>query len=92
MKTKTFCTLICAALAIGLVCTADAVDWQFTGATNRTFVAARSGTIAGTFNSVVPAARLADVDSEFDSRLPSIARGDGYNMRTDAAGVLILFR
>ena len=89
---QTFYVLIGIALAVGLARSADAVDWQFTGATNRTFVAARSGTIAGTFNSVVPAVRLADVDGEFDSRLPSVVRSDGYNMRSDAAGALIIFR
>ena len=80
------------ALAVGPARTADAVDWQFTGATNRTFAAAQSCTITGTFNSVVPAMRLADVDGEFDSRLPSAIRSDGYNMRSDAAGSLIIFR
>ena len=89
---KTLCILIGLVLAIGLARTADAVDWQFTGATNRTFVATRSGTIAGTFNSAVPAVRLADVDGEFDSRLPFAIRSDGYNMRSDAAGSLIIFR
>ena len=80
------------ALAVGLAHIADAVDWQFTGATNRTFVAVQSGVIAGAFNSVVPAVRLAGVDGEFDSRLPSVVRGEGYNMRSDAAGSLIIFR
>ena len=89
---QTFCIVIGAALAVGLARTAEAVDWQFTGATNRTFVAVRSGTIAGTFNSAVPAVRLADVDGEFDSRLPSAIRSDGYNMRSDAAGTMIIFR
>ena len=89
---QTFCIVIGAALAVGLARTAEAVDWQFTGATNRTFVAVRSGTIATEFNSVVPAMRLADVDGEFDSRLPSAIRSDGYNMRSDAAGTMIIFR
>jgi hypothetical protein len=87
-----FYILIGIALTVGIARTADAVDWQFTGATNRTFVAVRSGTIATEFNSVVPAMRLADVDGEFDSRLPSAIRSDGHNMRSDAAGTMIIFR
>ena len=89
---KTLYILIGIVLTVGIARTADAVDWQFTGATNRTFVAVRSGTITGTFNSVVPAVHLADVDGEFDSRIPSVMRSNGYNMRSDAAGSMIIFR
>ena len=89
---QTLYIMVGIALAVGPTRTADAVDWQFTGATNRTFAAARSGTIAGTFNSVVPAVRLTDVDGEFDSRLPSVVQSAGCNMRSDAAGILVIFR
>lgn len=84
--------IICAAMAIGLARTADAVDWQFTGATNRAAVATQSGMIAGEFNSVLSRACTIAVSGEFDSRYPSIVRSDGYNMRSDAAGALIIFR
>ena len=89
---QTFYIVIGAALAVGLPRTADAVDWQFTGATNRTFVAARSSTIATEFNSIVPAACRGDFVGEFDSRIPSAVRSDGYNMRSDAAGSMIILR
>ena len=89
---QTFYNVICAALAVGLARTADAVDWQFTGATNRTFVAVRSGTIATEFNSIVPAACRGDFVGEFDSRIPSAVRSVGHNMRSDAAGTMIIFR
>ena len=89
---QTFCIVIGAALAVGLARTAEAVDWQFTDATNRTFVAVRSGTIATEFNSVVPAARWGDFVGEFDSRIPSAVRSVGHNMRSDAAGTMIIFR
>ena len=55
---------------------ASAVDWQFTGATNRTAVAARTCVIS----------------SEFDSQIPSTVLLSGCNMRSDAVGTLILFR
>ena len=87
-----FYILIGIALTVGIARTADAVDWQFTGATNRTFVAARSGTIATEFNSIVPVARRGDFVGEFDSRLPSAIRSAGYNMRSDAAGIMIILR
>ena len=89
---QTFYIVIGVALAVGLARTADAVDWQFTGATNRTFVAVRSGTIATEFNSVVPAARRGDFVGEFDSRIPNAVVSGGHNMRSDTAGVLIIFR
>ena len=84
--------LALAAVTAGHALSLGAVDWQFTGATNRTFVAVGSGAIAGPFNSVVPAACPADVTGEFDSRLPSAVLSEGYNMRSDAAGTYILFR
>lgn len=89
---QTFYIVIGVALAVGLARTADAVDWQFTGATNRTFVATRSGTIATEFNSVVPAARRGNFVGEFDSRIPAAVRSVGHNMRSDAAGIMIFFR
>ena len=94
---QTFYIVIGVALAFGLARTADAVDWQFTGATNRTAAVtrtcvARSGTIATEFNSVVPAARRGDFVGEFDSRVPSAVRSVGHNMRSDAAGIMIIFR
>ena len=55
---------------------ASAVDWQFTGATNRTAAVTRTCVIS----------------SEFDSQIPSTVRLSGYNMRSDAVGTLILFR
>jgi hypothetical protein len=89
---KTLYILIGLALAVGLARTADAVDWQFTGATNRTFAAASSGTIDSAFNSVIPAELPGDLDGEFDSRLPSVVRSAGYNMRSDKGGLMIIFR
>ena len=73
---QTFYIVIGAALAVGLARTAEAVDWQFTGATNRTAVVARTCVIS----------------SEFDSQIPSTVLLSGYNMRSDAVGTLILFR
>ena len=55
---------------------ASAVDWQFTGATNRTAVVARTCVIS----------------SEFDSQISSTVLLSGCNMRSDAVGTLILFR
>ena len=55
---------------------ASAVDWQFTGATNRTAAVARTCVIS----------------SEFDSQIPSTVLLSGRNMRSDAVGTLILFR
>ena len=83
---------VCAALAVGLALSAGAVDWQFTGATNRTFAAASSGSIDSAFNSVIPAELPGDLDGEFDSRLPSVVRSAGYNMRSDKGGLMIIFR
>ena len=82
----------CAILAVGLALSSGAVDWQFTGATNRTFAASCAGTFAGEFNSNVPGARLSDFEDEFDSRIPNAAVSGGHNMRSDAAGALIIFR
>ena len=55
---------------------ASAVDWQFTGATNRTAAVTRTCAIS----------------SEFDSQIPSTVLLSGYNMRSDAIGTLIQFR
>lgn len=82
----------CAVLAFGLTFPAGGVDWQFTGATNRTFTASCTGSFTGVFNSNVPGARLSDFEGEFDSRIPNAAISGGYNMRSDAAGALIIFR
>ena len=82
----------CAVLAFGLTFPAVGVDWQFTGTTNRTFAASCTGSFTGEFNSNVPGARLSVVEGEFDSRIPNAAVSDGHNMRSDAAGVLIIFR
>lgn len=82
----------CAVLAFGLTFPAGGVDWQFTGATNRTFTASCAGSFAGVFNSNVPGARQSDFEGEFDSRIPNAAVSGGYNMRSDAAGALIIFR
>ena len=82
----------CAVLAVGLTFPAGGVDWQFTGATNRTFTASCAGSFAGAFNSNVPGARQSAFEGEFDSRIPNAAASGGYNMRSDAAGALIIFR
>ena len=66
----------CAIMAAGFVLSANAVDWQFTGATNRTFAASSAAAIAG----------------DFDSRVPNAVVRGGCNMRSDAVGVLIIFR
>ena len=89
---QTFYIVIGAALAVGLPRTADAVDWQFTGATNRTFAASCTSSFTGEFNSIVPGSRLSAVEGEFDSRIPNAVVSGGHNMRSDTAGVLIIFR
>jgi len=66
----------CAALAIGLAHSSAAVDWQFTGATDRT--------------AAVSLVRV--ISSEFDSQIPSTVLLTGRNMRSDAIGTLIIFR
>ena len=73
---KTCQILVCAICAIVLSIPAAAVDWQFTGATNRTAAASLSCVIVG----------------EFDSQIPSTVLLAGRNMRSDAVGTLILFR
>ena len=55
---------------------ASAVDWQFTGATNRTAAVAHSCAIS----------------SEFDSRLPPTILIAGRNFRSDACGSVFVFR
>lgn len=82
----------CAVLAFGLTFSAGGVDWQFTGATNRTFTASCAGSFTGVFNSNVPGARQSDFEGEFDSRIPNAAVSAGHNMRSDVVGVLIIFR
>lgn len=82
----------CAVLAFGLTFPAGGVDWQFTGATNRTFTASCTGSFTGVFNSNVPGSRLSAVEGEFDSRIPNAVVSGGHNMRSDTAGVLIIFR
>jgi len=73
---KTCQILVGAMCAIALSIPAVAVDWQFTGATNRTAVVARTCVIS----------------SEFDSQISSTVLLSGCNMRSDAVGTLILFR
>lgn len=73
---KTCQILVCAVCAMGLTIPVAAVDWQFTGATNRTAVVARTCVIS----------------SEFDSQISSTVLLSGCNMRSDAVGTLILFR
>ena len=73
---KTCKILVGAMCAIVLSIPAAAVDWQFTGATNRTAAVSLSCVIAG----------------EFDSQVPSTVLLAGRNMRSDAVGTLILFR
>jgi len=73
---KTCQILVGAMCAIALSIPAVAVDWQFTGATNRTAAVSLSCVIAG----------------EFDSQIPSTVLLAGRNMRSDAVGTLILFR
>ena len=68
--------LAVASLALMLMLPVWAVDWQFTGATNRTAVVARTCALSG----------------EFDSQIPSTVLLSGRNMRSDAVGTLILFR
>lgn len=68
--------LTCAVLAGAMPMVAGAVDWQFTGATNRTAAVTLSRAISG----------------EFDSQIPSTVLLTGRNMRSDALGTMILFR
>ena len=83
---------VCAALAVGLAFSAGAVDWQFTGATNRTFAASCAGTFAEEFNSNVPGSRQSAFEGDFDSRIPNAAVSGGHNLRSDTAGTFIIFR
>ena len=76
MKTKIIMMAACVAAFAVPPLIANAVDWQFTGATNRTCVATRSVTINGAF----------------DSRIPSVIRINGCNMRSDKSGLMIIFR
>lgn len=64
----------CAALAIGLAHSSAAVDWQFTGATNRTAAVSVTRAISG----------------EFDSQIPSTVLLEGLNMRSDVMGLVII--
>ena len=82
----------CAILAVGLALSSGAVDWQFTGATNRTFAASSAAAIVGAFNSNVPGTRQSDFEGDFDSRIPNAVVSGGHNLRSDAAGTLIIFR
>ena len=66
--------IVSAVFAVALP--ASALDWQFTGATNRTAAVSLSCVMAG----------------EFDSQIPSTVIFSGCNMRSDAVGNLILFR
>ena len=68
--------ILCAAFAAGASIPAVAVDWQFTGATNRTAAVSLSCGISG----------------EFDSQIPSTVLLTGRNMRSDAVGAIFLFR
>ena len=63
-------------LTNAVIISSAAVDWQFTGATNRTAAVSLSCVISG----------------EFDSQIPSTVLLSGCNMQSDAVGTLILFR
>ena len=73
---ETYQILTCAVLAGAMSMAAWAVDWQFTGATNRTAAVTLSRAISG----------------EFDSQIPSTVLLAGRNMRSDAIGIMIIFR